>query len=62
MVIVFVLVLVSLSVVYMTPKDPGPRVRGAKIELDDIIKKKFTPNSHNATWNKGKLFHHKSLH
>ena len=46
----------------MTPKDPGPRVRGAKIELDDIIKKKFTPNSHNATWNKGKLFHHKSLH
>ena len=39
----------------MTPKDPGPRVRGAKIELDDILNKKFTPNPHNATWNKGKL-------
>ena len=62
MVIVFVLVLVSLSVVYMTPKDPGPRVRGAKIELDDILNRKFTPNPHNATWNKGKLFHCKSFH
>ena len=56
MVILFVLVLVSLSVVYMTPKDPGPRVKGAKIKLDDILGKKFTPNTHNATWNRG-IYH-----
>jgi len=58
MVILFVLVLVSLSVIYMTPKDPGPRVRGAKLQLDDILGKKFTPNPMNATWNKDSGFYY----
>ena len=53
MVILFVLVLVSLSVVYMTPTDPGPRVSGHKITLEDVIGNKFKPNPRNATWSKG---------
>ena len=53
LVILLVLVLVSLSVVYMTPQDPGPRVTGEKIRLDDILGNRFKPNSVNATWHQG---------
>ena len=35
--------------------NPGPRVKGEKIRLDDIIHGKFKPNPFNATWNSGKL-------
>ena len=54
MVIVLVLALVTLSVVWITPEDPGPRVRGEKIPLDLVLNGKFTPNIRNATWVKGK--------
>ena len=54
MVIVLVLALVPLSVVWITPEDPGPRVRGEKIPLDLVLNGKFTPNIRNATWVKGK--------
>ena len=53
MVILFVLIVVGLSVVHMTPPDAGPRVTGEKIKLDDILGNKFKPNSLNATWNQG---------
>ena len=53
MVIMLVLALVTLSVVWMTPDDPGPRVKGEKIVLDNLINGKFKPNSLNATWIRG---------
>ena len=37
----------------MTPTDPGPRVSGHKITLEDVIGNKFKPNPRNATWSKG---------
>ena len=37
LVIVFVILMVVLSVIIITPPDPGPRVKGEKIRLDDII-------------------------
>ena len=53
MVILFVLIVVGLSVVHMTPPDAGPRVNGEKIKLEDILGNKFKPNTLNATWNQG---------
>ena len=50
-----VLVLVGVSVVWMTPDDLGPRVKGEKIRLDDVLNGKFKPNSFNVTWHKGNL-------
>ena len=46
--------MVVLSVIIITPPDPGPRVKGEKIRLDDIIHGKFKPNPFNATWHSGK--------
>ena len=55
LVIVFVILMVVLSVIIITPPDPGPRVKGEKIRLDDIIHGKFKPNPFNATWHSGKI-------
>ena len=57
MVILLVLALVTLSVVWITPEDPGPRVRGEKIPLDHIINGKFKPNNRNASWIKGSMLY-----
>ena len=52
-VIAFVILMVVLSVIAITPPDPGPRVKGEKIRLDDILHGKFKPNPFNSTWNSG---------
>ena len=57
MVILLVLALVTLSVVWITPEDPGPRVRGEKIPLDHIISGKFKPNNRNASWITGSVLY-----
>ena len=41
------------SVVWMTPLDPGPRVKGERIRLDTILDGKFKPNPFNASWVEG---------
>jgi len=53
LVILFVIVLVAASVVWMTPPDPGPRVQGERIRLDTILDGKFKPNAFNASWFQG---------
>ena len=53
--ILFVILLVALSVVWMTPPDPGPRVKGEKLRLDTILDGKFKPNDFNASWSTGIL-------
>ena len=59
LVIVFVILMVVLSVIIITPPDPGPRVKGEKIRLDDIIHGKFKPNPFNATWHSGRIIPNK---
>ena len=51
--ILFVILLVMASVVWMTPLDPGPRVKGERIRLDTILDGKFKPNPFNASWVEG---------
>jgi len=53
LVIGLVITLVALSVIWMTPPDPGPRVTGEKIRLDTILDGKFKPNAFNASWFQG---------
>ena len=48
--ILFVILLVVASVVWMTPPDPGPRVKGERIPLETILDGKFKPNPFNASW------------
>ena len=55
-VILFVIGLVGISVAALTPKDPGPRVKGERITLDSILGGKFTPNPYNGTWESGEHF------
>ena len=51
--ILFVILLVMASVVWMTPPDPGPRVKGERIRLETILDGKFKPNTFNASWFEG---------
>lgn len=43
--------LVALAVVIMTPPDTGPRVRGARLTLADVVDPdRFSPRKLNGTW------------
>merc|ERR1712223_1907202 len=53
LVILGVIGLVALSVVIVTPPDPGPRLRGRRIELLDILDGKLKPRYFNGTWISG---------
>ncbi|KAL1513944.1 hypothetical protein ABEB36_003282 [Hypothenemus hampei] len=50
LVIVVVLSLIVTSVVVLTPPDEGPRVKGRRFELDDIMSHEFQPLHFNGTW------------
>ena len=54
-VILSVLALVSLSVIIVTPPDPGPRLSGRRIELNDILSGNLKPRYFNGTWISGKI-------
>ena len=46
--------LVALAVVIITPPDPGPRIKGRRIELEDILHEdRLKPRSLNGTWISG---------
>ena len=45
--------LVALAVFIMTPEDTGPRVKGARIKLNNITQGIFQPTKYNATWVSG---------
>ena len=49
LVILSVIGLVALAVVIVTPPDPGPRLRGRRIELLDILAGKLKPRYFNGT-------------
>ncbi|XP_063230556.1 inactive dipeptidyl peptidase 10-like [Bacillus rossius redtenbacheri] len=50
LVIVAVLGLIVFSIVLLSPPDEGPRVRGRKFSLDDVLGPLFRAPSFNGTW------------
>ena len=54
-VILSVMGLVALSVIIVTPPDPGPRLSGRRIELNDILSGDLKPRYFNGTWISGKI-------
>jgi hypothetical protein len=54
LVIVIVLALIVTSVVLLTPPDDGPRVKGHRFKLQDILGHEFTPLRFNGSWVSGK--------
>ncbi|KAK3930584.1 Dipeptidyl aminopeptidase-like protein 6 [Frankliniella fusca] len=53
LVILAVLALIVTSVVLLTPPDEGPRVRGARFKLSQVLGQDFTPLRFNGTWISG---------
>lgn len=62
LVILSVIGLVALSVVIITPPDPGPRIKGRRIHLMDVLSRSLKPRYFNGTWISGKsrktVLHH----
>ncbi|KAE8737434.1 hypothetical protein FOCC_FOCC017102 [Frankliniella occidentalis] len=50
LVILAVLALIVTSVVLLTPPDEGPRVRGTRFKLSQVLGQDFTPLRFNGTW------------
>ncbi|XP_049834245.1 inactive dipeptidyl peptidase 10-like isoform X2 [Schistocerca gregaria] len=50
LVIVAVLGLIVFSIVLLSPPDEGPRVKGTKFTLDDVLSPRFRPPPFNGTW------------
>ncbi|XP_030381131.1 prolyl endopeptidase FAP [Scaptodrosophila lebanonensis] len=50
LVIIIVLALIVTSVVLLTPPDEGPRVKGQRIKLQDIVDGLFVPQRANGSW------------
>ncbi|XP_013101716.2 inactive dipeptidyl peptidase 10 isoform X1 [Stomoxys calcitrans] len=50
LVITIVLALIVTSVVLLTPPDEGPRVKGQRLKLQEIVDGAFMPQKSNGTW------------
>ncbi|XP_034933763.1 inactive dipeptidyl peptidase 10 [Chelonus insularis] len=50
LVIIAVLALIVTSVALLTPPDEGPRVRGTRLRLSEILTGELTPSPFNGTW------------
>ncbi|XP_046811930.1 dipeptidyl aminopeptidase-like protein 6, partial [Lucilia cuprina] len=50
LVITIVLALIVTSVVLLTPPDEGPRVKGQRLKLQEIVDGVFMPQKTNGTW------------
>ncbi|KAL5282068.1 hypothetical protein ACFFRR_005370 [Megaselia abdita] len=50
LVIVIVLALIVTSVVLLTPPDEGPRVKGQRLKISNIVNGDFVPEKSNGTW------------
>lgn len=61
LVIASVCALIVTSVVLLTPPDEGPRVKGRRLELQDIFSPDFQPYHLNGTWISGESLKYLSL-
>ncbi|CAF4859172.1 unnamed protein product [Pieris macdunnoughi] len=50
LVIVLVLALIVTSVVLLTPPDEGPRVKGRRLKIQDLVTDELVPVRWNGTW------------
>ncbi|CAH2097782.1 unnamed protein product [Euphydryas editha] len=50
LVIVAVLALIVTSVVLLTPPDEGPRVKGRRLKIQDLLTDELVPVRWNGTW------------
>ncbi|KAL3288154.1 hypothetical protein HHI36_002602 [Cryptolaemus montrouzieri] len=57
LVIVVVLALIVTSVILLTPPDDGPRIKGERFKLTDVIGREFQPLRFNGTWVSGPNFY-----
>ena len=53
LVICFVLGMIITSVLLLTPPDQGPRVKGERITIDQILNSEFQIRRFNGTWISG---------
>ncbi|XP_041968602.1 inactive dipeptidyl peptidase 10 isoform X2 [Aricia agestis] len=53
LVIVLVLALIVTSVVLLTPPDEGPRVKGRRLKIQDLLNEELVPIRWNGTWISG---------
>ncbi|KAI8432844.1 hypothetical protein MSG28_013775 [Choristoneura fumiferana] len=53
LVIVAVLALIVTSVVLLTPPDEGPRVKGRRLRIQDLMNDELVPVRWNGTWISG---------
>ena len=56
LVILSVIGMVALAVYIVTPPDPGPRLKGRRIELRDVLFGRHKPRYFNGTWLSGKQY------
>ncbi|XP_039298265.1 dipeptidyl aminopeptidase-like protein 6 [Nilaparvata lugens] len=56
LVILMVLALIVTSVVLLTPPDEGPRVKGTRLRLQDVLSHELNPLRHNGSWISGDEF------
>ncbi|XP_063983227.1 uncharacterized protein LOC135165658 [Diachasmimorpha longicaudata] len=54
LVIIAVLALIVTSVALLTPPDEGPRVRGTRLRLTDVLSGELSPPAFNGTWVSGR--------
>lgn len=46
--------LIGFAIYLLRPPDDGPRVKGAKLTIDDVISTKYVAQPLNGTWISGK--------
>lgn len=55
LVIIAVLALIVTSVVLLTPPDEGPRVKGRRLKIQDLLTNELVPARWNGTWISGEF-------
>lgn len=54
LVICMVCGLIGFAIYLLRPPDDGPRVKGVKLSIDDVISSKYVAQPFNGTWLSGK--------
>ena len=54
LIILFVSLMIALAIFVLSLSDTGPRVRGVRLSLANLLEDTFKPIKFNATWTSGK--------
>ena len=62
LVIIIVLALIVTSIILLTPPDDGPRIKGRRLEIADLLRPELQPKvKFNGSWISGKCMHFNSV-